>query len=156
MRNEDPELAELRSRETRDPDPNEVAVTLRETSGYNGISMNREWSGNYDKANYDARSDELAGGSANGTGSISGVIAHEYGHVVENHLRATGQFDEIAIEVQQTFDLGPLLVSSEVSAYARKSEQELFAEAFAEYQMMDHPRPFAERIGKLVDEKFNG
>jgi len=156
MRNEDPELAELRSRETRDPDPNEVAVTLRETPGYNGISMNREWSGNYDKANYDARFDELAGGSANGTGSISGVIAHEYGHVVENHLRATGQFDEIAIEVQQTFDLGPLLVSSEVSAYARKSEQELFAEAFAEYQMMDHPRPFAERIGKLVDEKFNG
>ena len=51
MRSEDPDLAELRSSETRDPDSNEVAVTLRETPGYNGISMNRDWSGDYDKAN---------------------------------------------------------------------------------------------------------
>jgi hypothetical protein len=154
MRSEDPDLAELRSSETRDPDSNEVAVTLRETPGYNGISMNRDWSGDYDKANRAVRKDERDGGSAEGTGSISGVIAHEYGHVVENHLRAMGQFDDIAAEVQETFDFGPLLVSSEVSAYARKSKQELFAEAFAEYQMKDHPRPFAERLGKLVDEKF--
>ena len=92
------------------------------------------------------------GHSAKDTGSVVGATAHEFGHAVENHLRATGQFTpELQAAVDSEWSRGPSGVSAEVGEYAAKSRQELFAEAFAEYKCSDSPRSAAKTIGVHID-----
>jgi hypothetical protein len=138
------------------PTDGTVAAALHGVEGFDGIALNDTWSGSYEDSNEAMARDEAQHGSAEGTGSMSGVVAHEFGHLVENHLEATGRFGEVEAEIDALRSKGVEAVKSEISNYAWKSRQELFAEVFAEYQMNPHPSETALRIGAIVDRHLRG
>jgi hypothetical protein len=154
IKRENPELAAIRREETAEPAESVAAVNLRESDGYNGITINREWASDFSRSTYNARKDEVFEGSARGTGSVSGIVAHEFGHSVENHLRDSGQFGEVQSKLNQIKSGGFEYVASKVSRYATSSDQELFAELFAEHQLNAEPREPAREVGEIVDRKL--
>lgn len=154
IENEHPEFAANRPDVIAEPKDGLVAVTLSGCDGFDGIALNQKWANDFDQTQFNCRLDEIGGGSAEATGSVSGVVAHEFGHTVENYLVRTGRFHEIASELAALEAAGVDAVAEGVSEYASKGESELFAEAFAEYQINDNPRPAARRIGELVDKHF--
>lgn len=159
---ERPDLATDLQDVLANPDPSVIAEALRNTQGYNGITFNSESTSSYDQVTSDAQEREAKGWSAEKTGSVAGVTAHEFGHLVEYHLVSTGQF---TAELQDALDgvwaQGTDTVSREVSQYGAigdnpspddRIQHELFAELFAEYQLNSEPRDAALRVGHLIDD----
>jgi hypothetical protein len=147
-----PDLAAESRAEIREPADGVVAVALRNTGEFNGISINRAWSGDYVSSSIGSQLSEFQGESSQGSGSMSGVVAHEFGHLVEYHLQESGQLDEVNDRLSEIKANGRHYVRDEVSTYANKSDAELFAELFAEYQLSDSPREPARILGTTVDK----
>jgi hypothetical protein len=98
-------------------DENVVAYTAHaghETAGWRGIAVSDKFAGNAAKTNPQLARDERTGWSA--TGSLSGVIAHEFGHAVQNHLELTNKFETIREHLMGMHGKGAHSVAREVSA----------------------------------------
>ena len=99
-----------------------------------------------------------------GTGSIAGVVLHEYGHVLDGlitkrvkEFRGT-QFSSFVMQklIEGNYGKNELEIAQQVSTYAWRNRSsgnvEFLAEAFSEYMCSESPRPVAVAVGKLVEE----
>lgn len=93
----------------------------------------------------------------NSTANMAGVIAHEFGHAVQNHLELTKSFRQIKEQLARMRAKGDTPVAREVSMYGashsghRDPNRELFAELFADYIMSSSPSENAQLIGRMTD-----
>jgi len=93
----------------------------------------------------------------NATANMAGVMTHEFGHAVQNHLELTKSFRQISYQLAIMRVNGDTPVAREVSMYGashnlgRDPNKELFAELFSDYIMSSTPSPNAELIGHMVD-----
>lgn len=154
MCEERPDLAAARQVDIAEPKPEVVAVALRDSDEFNGIAINKLWASDSQTSSIETQLSEFRGDSSEGTGSMSGVVAHEFGHLVEYHLEAKGDFDDIKEKLGELESQGRIHVREHVSTYATKNEAELFAELFAEYQLSNEPRDPARSVGEMVDRKL--
>ena len=139
-------------------DENVVAYTAHaghETAGWRGIAVSDKFAGNAAKTNPQLARDQRTGWSA--TGSLSGVIAHEFGHAVQNHLELTNKFETIREHLMGMRGKGAHSVAREVSGYATVCSNagdptgELFAEMFSDYIMNRSPSKNAKVVGKVAE-----
>lgn len=151
LKAEQPELVATEPSLGKSPQDNVVASTLRDSEDLSGIAVNEAWAKGYASNTAELRTAAAAGASANGVDSISGVIAHEYGHVVHNYLHRHGMDRELNGMLGELSDEGASWIRQNVSNYANSSPAELFAELFAEYHMAAKPRPPSEAVGHYVD-----
>jgi hypothetical protein len=137
---------------------NTVAYTAHaghETAGWRGIAVSDKFAGNAVKSNSQLAGDQRKGWAA--TGSLSGVMAHEFGHAVQKHLELTNSFDTIREHLMGMHSKGPVSVAREVSGYATVCSDggdptgELFAELFADYAMSRSPSRNAMVVGKVAE-----
>lgn len=126
----------------------------------------------YDFAGYDAekvsrsmKEDVKSGFHPKGTGSVQGVVTHEYGHIIDGIL--TRRFkDELDGKSFAGYVLNRVAkahpgmdkerIMESVSRYAVNNDaeegQEFLAEAFAEYMWSPKPRPTAVEVGTIMKE----
>jgi len=94
----------------------------------------------------------------NSTANMAGVIAHEFGHAIQNHLELTKSFQQIKYQLAIMRMRGDTAVAREVSMYGASHNghgdpnKELFAELFADYIMSRSPSKNAEFIGHMTDD----
>lgn len=86
------------------------------------------------------------GESPKGTTHAS-IVTHEIGHALDMILNL--KEDEEIRELYKNND-----VRNEVSKYASTHIKEFIAEAFSEYIHSPTPRPLAEKVGKIIDKKY--
>ncbi len=155
LKAEQPQVAAQNPDVVAEPTAGEVAVTLKGAGDMSGISFNERWVSDFSTAQARMRLDEAAGFSAQGAGSMRGVVAHEFGHAVENHLRHTGDYYQVAGKVIDDVTVhGGNWITENVGFYAKTSPQELFAELFAEYQCSEYPRETAQKLGLAIDKHY--
>jgi hypothetical protein len=137
---------------------NTVAYTAHaghETAGWRGIAVSNKFTGDAAATNSQLARDERKGWSS--TGALSGVIAHEFGHAVQNHLELTNSFDTIREHLMGMHSKGAASIAREVSGYATVCSNggdptgELFAELFSDYVMNRSPSRNAKVVGKLAE-----
>lgn len=103
-----------------------------------------------------------------GTGTVAGIITHEYGHIIDGILtdtfsKETGgkRFSTYLMERIQKNHSGesPMQIMSQVSTYSWKNSSpenmEFLAEAFSEYVCSPKPRPMAKEVGSIMEEFIN-
>ena len=94
----------------------------------------------------------------NSTQNMAGVIAHEFGHAVQNHLELTKSFRQIKEQLARMRVKGDTPVAREVSMYGASHSghgdpnKELFAELFSDYIMSSSPSENAQVIGHMTDD----
>ena len=86
------------------------------------------------------------GESPKGTTHAS-IVTHEIGHALDMILNLKD--DEEIRELYRNND-----VRNGVSKYAGSHIKEFIAEAFSEYIHSPSPRPLAEKVGKIIDKKY--
>lgn len=111
-----------------------------------------------------ASEDRIRGSYQDGHGTgrnLAGVIAHEFGHALQNHLELTDSFGQLREHLMRMRAKGDTAVAREVSMYATDCGQsgdptkELFAELFCDYIMSASPSPNAKLVGKMTDAAMN-
>lgn len=99
-----------------------------------------------------------------GTGTIAGVVTHEYGHQIDDYL--TSCFKEqlggktmsqhVLARISQETGKSEAEVLRSVSEYSENNNAErgveFFAEAFSEYMCSPSPRSTAVAVGKIIEE----
>jgi hypothetical protein len=141
-----------------------MGATLNGAGAFDGIAIAESRVADYDINRRDMEQQVGRGEHPVGTGSLAGVITHEFGHVLDNDLRQCHP-EIYAAEVQPAIDAvvsnGKQWVGENVSTYAAGSdlapvpERELVAEAYSEYQLSDKPRVAARIIGTALDRAYN-
>lgn len=156
----------------RDADPRAViddsttmAATVQnsEHPELNGIVV-QDWRAANHNANAADLHDQVEKGwHPEHTDSTAGVVAHEFGHVVDSALKNIRP-DIYEQEVQPVLDKyegrGREWLETNVSGYAAGSPgdsvptAELLAEAFAEYHLSPAPREAAAELGTAIDRAY--
>jgi hypothetical protein len=153
--------AEVREGGLLEPPPVDqqtIAETAPQTWGaYSGVALNESWASDYAGATQDLEDQVANGGHPIGTGSIAGVITHEFGHLLANDLRvnhAVVYEKAVAPVLNDLSSNESTEIKTEVSGYAAKSSDELVAEAFSEYQLSPSPRRCALLLGEAMDTAY--
>lgn len=150
--------AELMARHSKDMGPvsdSTIAETAPPTFGvYSGIAVNELWAGDSKASEADLQRQRLRQDHPPGLDSMSGVIAHEFGHVVYNDIEQAGDGKDVLGVSSEVYDNGRDWVRANISSYGTVSERECFAEAFAEYHLSPQPREAALRVGEAVDDYY--
>jgi hypothetical protein len=115
------------------------------------------------------RKHEASGYWAPGTGSVTGLFFHEFGHhiggrIVLNPTLQTAIEQSIEHSTGRTMlvvaadhgRLGAQHVEQLLSGYAARNPSEMIAEAFAEWKLSPQPRALASAIGSVIDRFLKG
>ncbi len=131
---------------------------------YEGITFNKKFAGSYDDFLKSLQSDVKSGWHPLGTDTPASVLTHEFGHQIDNFLKAKGvrdwvqpMFDDYRNEVTKLLRNGTYKTSREaygnlLSDYGAKNSAEFLAEAFSEYIHNSNPRPIAKKVGEKLME----
>ena len=88
-----------------------------------------------------------------GDDSTQNIFTHELGHHLDHMLSLRGE--------ERIHELYQELKEDDLCRYALDSEDEsvnkgeMIAEAFKEYRLSKNPRPFAMKVGKIIDEEYS-
>lgn len=83
--------------------------------------------------------------------STKSIMLHELGHKLARYTYGDSSGNQ---EIKDIYTNNPFILRKELSIYGSSSSAEMLAEAFAEYKGAKNPRPFAVRIGKMMDEAY--
>lgn len=138
--------------------PHVSGDTIAETGSsrlgaFAGIVINESWASHHDVARAELERQEHEHSHPPGLNSMHGVVAHEFGHLVYNDIRQAGDGEPVLDALRAVFSDDA--VAAIVSVYAKKSESECFAEAFAEYHLSAKPRDAARSIGRAIDDYYS-
>lgn len=154
----DAELKEKDLLEPNDIDPRTIAEAAPLRWGaYSGIALNESYASDYERTVKDLQRQVAEGGHPPGLESVSGVITHEFGHVLANDLEINHPeiyMQEIRPVLDAIWSRGREHIRNGLAAYAASSCDELLAEAFAEYQFSSKPREYAKVIGGAIDRAY--
>lgn len=144
---------------------NTYAWSTNSTWGkYEGITFNKKFASNYDDFLNSLQSDVKSGWHPIGTDTPASVLTHEFGHQIDNFLKAKGvrdwvqpMFEEYRNEATSLLRNGTYKTSREaygnlLSDYGSKNSAEFLAEAFSEYIHNPNPRPIAKKVGEKIIE----
>jgi len=85
------------------------------------------------------------------------VVAHEFGHEIDRFFNITDRND-YRIKVDNLVRKEGKTITELVSRYATSDRRvvysEAFAEAYAEWNYADNPRPFAKMVGEIVEREI--
>jgi hypothetical protein len=140
--------------------------TLADCGGgkYTDTILLNQLMGNHDTVERTLLEMEQSGRRAAGTGSISGFVAHEFGHHLINDLRT--KFPDIFAQtvtpiLQSYVSEGQDWIELNLSGLASGKPgsvikpDEVLAEAFAESKMSKEPRKAAREIGQALDAAYS-
>jgi hypothetical protein len=129
-----------------------------------GIYLDQALAGNHEAATKKLQELEASGKRAKGTGSISGFVTHEFGHLMINDLR-TNYPDIFANTVEPVLKKyafqGQDWLEQNISTLASGKPKlniktdEILAEAFAESKLAKEPREAARELGAAIDTAYN-
>lgn len=116
-------------------------------SAGHGFSFGRLFS-NYENVLQEYLEAITSGSQVRGDGTIAGLFRHEFGHELDNTIRMSIYGD---LEKRKAYmsDIRGLYGKSGMSEYATVNEDEMFAEAFAEYESGSDSE-FAKAFEKLI------
>ena len=97
-----------------------------------GFSFGRLFS-NYENVLQEYMEAITSGGQVRGDGTIAGLFRHEFGHELDNTIRMS-MYGDLEKRKAYMSDIRSLYGKSGMSEYATVNEDEMFAEAFAEYE----------------------
>ena len=97
-----------------------------------GFSFGRLFS-NYENVLQEYTEAITSGGQVRGDGTIAGLFRHEFGHELDNTIRMS-MYGDLEKRKAYMSDIRSLYGKSGMSEYATVNEDEMFAEAFAEYE----------------------
>jgi hypothetical protein len=134
---------------------------------YEGVTFNKKWASNYDDFLATLKNDVAKGWHPVGADTPASVLTHEFGHQVDNLLKAKNarswvdpMFADYRKQVQAIVTTEGVTVRAAqgrlLSAYANESSAEFFAEAFAEWLHNPNPRPIARAVGEKLLETMKG
>lgn len=117
---------------------------------YAGVTVNRDWGKDSALFKASLKRDVKSGYHPQGCDTIRSVLDHEIGHQIDTMLdvRNNPEFNELYLSMSRD-DIG-----RELSGYALKSDGEFIAEAWAEYCNSDSPRPAAQKVGELIERRY--
>lgn len=115
---------------------------------YAGIFVNNAWA-DYDKMTQSLVNDVKSGFHPVGCDTVKSVFDHEMGHQLDYALGLNKDKD--------LMDYYRSLTNTDIrdglSKYATKNEKEFIAEAYAEYLNNPEPRPIAQTVGQIIEER---
>ena len=97
-----------------------------------GFSFGRLFS-NYENVLQEYMEAITSGGQVRGDGTIAGLFRHEFGHELDNTIRMS-MYGDLEKRKAYMSDIRSLYGKPGMSEYATVNEDEMFAEAFAEYE----------------------
>ena len=118
------------------------------TKGFQGISLNENNSKNYQEFIKMVERNIESGHWVKGKADVSTIVSHEIGHEIDRLLEIRKNS-----EIQRLYMLTPN-IDKELSKYGNTSVVEMIAECWAEYSTSPNPRPFALRVGRLIEEEY--
>jgi SPP1 gp7 family putative phage head morphogenesis protein len=134
---------------------------------YSGrINVNPKYFGDLQKIEKSFTGDVGSGFHPKGTDWKS-IVTHELGHAVDGFLSRNGHGElsgytmksssyKMRKQVLKELKLAKKDISSEVSRYGSKDDDEFFAECFAEYMESNEPRRVAKKFGEILEEWMKG
>lgn len=90
------------------------------------------------------------------SGSLKAVADHEFGHLIDRYIQTKGSSNSKSYtELKQYHSsLSSQEIADGLSGYAKTKFAEFVAEGFSEYKNSPHPRPMAQKIGKLLTQAY--
>lgn len=115
---------------------------------YAGIFVNNAWA-DYDKMTQSLINDVKSGFHPVGCDTVKSVFDHEMGHQLDYALGLNKDKDLMDYYRSLTNED----IRAGLSKYATKNEKEFIAEAYAEYLNNPEPRPIAQTVGQIIEER---
>lgn len=115
---------------------------------YAGIFVNNAWA-DYDKMTQSLINDVKSGFHPVGCDTVKSVFDHEMGHQLDYALGLNKDKDLMTYYRSLTNED----IRAGLSKYATKNEKEFIAEAYAEYLNNPEPRPIAQTVGQIIEER---
>lgn len=116
-------------------------------SAGHGFSFGRLFS-NYENVLHEYLEAITSGSQVRGDGTIAGLFRHEFGHELDTTIRMS-MYGDLEKRKAYMSDIRSLYGKSGMSEYATVNEEEMFAEAFAEYESGSDSE-FAKAFGELL------
>lgn len=123
-----------------------------------GIAFNEKHAKNYAKLAAGTKHTVEIGWHPVGTETPASIITHEFGHQVDEILKAHGKrgwvntmFKDMQMQALAT-QKGTVAYHDLLSRYGATNSADFFAEAFAEYLHNPSPRPIAAEVGRRLEE----
>ena len=115
---------------------------------FGGIFVNNAWA-DYGKMTRQLKEDVADGFHPVGCDTVKSVFDHEMGHQLDYALGL--KKDKELMDYYRT--LTEADIRKGLSRYATKNEKEFIAEAYAEYLNNPEPRPIAQKVGRIIEER---
>ena len=116
-------------------------------SAGHGFSFGRLFS-NYENVLHEYLEAITSGSQVRGDGTIAGLFRHEFGHELDTTIRMS-MYGDLEKRKSYMSDIRSLYGKFGMSEYATVNEEEMFAEAFAEYESGSDSE-FAKAFGELL------
>ena len=116
-------------------------------SAGHGFSFGRLFS-NYENVLHEYLEAITSGSQVRGDGTIAGLFRHEFGHELDTTIRMS-MYGDLEKRKAYMSDIRSLYGKFGMSEYATVNEEEMFAEAFAEYESGSDSE-FAKAFGELL------
>ena len=116
-------------------------------SAGHGFSFGRLFS-NYENVLHEYLEAITSGSQVRGDGTIAGLFRHEFGHELDTTIRIS-MYGDLEKRKSYMSDIRSLYGKFGMSEYATVNEEEMFAEAFAEYESGSDSE-FAKAFGELL------
>ena len=116
-------------------------------SAGHGFSFGRLFS-NYENVLHEYLEAITSGSQVRGDGTIAGLFRHEFGHELDTAIRMS-MYGDLEKRKSYMSDIRSLYGKFGMSEYATVNEEEMFAEAFAEYESGSDSE-FAKAFGELL------
>ena len=116
---------------------------------YAGVAVNNKHAGSYAAMTASLERDVSIGWHPVGTGTVRATFDHEFGHQLDYAFDLANNPD--ILEYRRGMKKDDVIDG--LSEYATKNIQEFIAEAYAEYVNNPTPRPTAQFVGGIIDQK---